>query len=118
MSQGRELKMVRVCDGHGGCGNEYGRWRPRCPACGTLNDKPIETFNAPALKTSGRSTKERKDPEDACIVCRRSSCGTRRCPHCEELIHKPCLRMHAQDCARFQHERRQAELRLGGGAPS
>ncbi len=98
------MAMIRKCE----CGNEYGLWRPRCPACGTTNERQRDA-TAPPEPTFVRAERTPKRP---CIVCRNGGAKD-RCPHCEELIHKNCKGMHVIACAEFQRLRAIEIAKLG-----
>lgn len=107
-SMPRELKMTTVCKT---CSHQYGVWRDRCPTCGTSTPRAVvETFNAP--RRVARAKQERKRSPHECILCRTRGARHERCPHCNEAIHKGCLRLHVAPCALFQEERRAAEASL------
>lgn len=121
----KELKMTRICP-H--CGDQYGLWRERCPSCGTHNERraaAVADERVPSITRPARVKKERKAKPDPCIMCHRRVKGKRikgtklresppRCPHCDEPIHKECLRLHATSCAEFQVSRDEAIKKLEG----
>lgn len=105
----RELKVTLICKC---CGNQYGKFRHRCPACGTHTPaSQLETFNTPravqAAPAKPRKAREQKPKKNECILCRRAGAKA-QCPHCNERIHPGCLSLHATDCATFQVTRDQA----------
>lgn len=119
------MAMTRTC----GCGNVYGRWRPRCPACGTTNDQQASALAAPDQggATGPRKPREKKSAQNPCVLCLRRVKGKRvkgtltrlaptRCPHCNECVHRECLEVHRGPCLTFQLERQQEldKLRKGG----
>lgn len=98
-----ELKMTVLCV----CGNQYGAWRPRCPACGkgipvTIAEVARKAMNPPRIKH------ERERRQNECIFCHRGK-AKERCPHCNEPVHRNCQGLHGGDCAQFQ-QARQAEI--------
>ena len=88
----RELKVTIIC---ATCQHQYGEWRPRCPTCGTST--PARAVNTPRVRAKSRSPHE-------CIFCRLRGARKETCPHCNEPIHKSCLRLHAPSCKQFQEE--------------
>lgn len=102
-----ELRMTLICPC---CSNQYGKWRPQCPACGTprpeqkterveAKDRRLDDMRR--IKQRRADAREKKKLAKECIVCRRGGAKL-KCPHCEEKIHKGCLSLHADDCAAFQ----------------
>ena len=121
MSDDPELKVTLIC---GTCSNQYGRWRPQCPACGTRT--PMRDYAQP-LKAGTLQKKKvfrvthrreivlgRKLRLSACIVCRRAGAKV-MCPHCDERIHKGCLSLHHDACKAFQVLRAAEIAKLEGG---
>ena len=120
------VSMILECKA---CHHVFGAFRPRCPVCGEPAPKckhgmpevvcAVCTGKVRAVeqkfrgrRSEGKRTKQRRD--SGCIVCDRkvklnSKRGT-KCPHCDELIHKPCLELHRAGCLQFQFER-EAELK-------
>jgi Zn finger protein HypA/HybF involved in hydrogenase expression len=109
-----EKKMTIDC---GTCGDQYGRWRPRCPACGTQTpasafDRAAELLKPPR---ESRAKRERERKPHECILCRKRVKANKKgtsCPHCNEPIHVACLELHRNACLQFQFER-EAVLKAG-----
>lgn len=66
------------------CGEEYGSFRKRCPACGEI--KPPQSVN-----------RARFVP--ACVACERPN-ATVDCPKCHLKVHQRCLELHLK----YQHQ--------------
>lgn len=100
------------------CKHQFGRWRMRCPACGTSNDQrqslaeAVDSFMAKDRPTDARvkPAVQREKPRraDECIFCRRGKSDT-TCPECAEPIHKRCMSIHTPSCAEFQRTLRDAQ---------
>jgi hypothetical protein len=95
-----ELKMTVVCRS---CDNQYGAWRPHCPACGTKSHyrAPEPEKKEPRQK---RSEAQRPKRDNECILCRRGG-SQERCPSCNEEVHTRCLKYHINPCKQFVAER-------------
>ena len=104
------------------CGDQFGLWRPRCPACGwtvpyDVRQKALEPGERAGTERKSKSEKKTRIPDqkkaNQCILCRRKAKPTKkstmRCPHCSEPVHVVCFRMHEEPCKQFQLDR-QAEL--------
>lgn len=107
----KELTMTVICK----CGNQFGIFRRQCPACGTPTPpaalKKLEKVEEERAPRKPRAmTRQIKWHE--CVACRRTGAKKMRCPHCNEPIHKPCLRMHVDTCLQFQREREEEIKRL------
>ena len=109
MSDDPELKVTLICKD---CSNQYGRWRPQCPTCGTKT--PARDYASPsAPATQPKLTRTKLVTAtlrrvraiivrlSSCIVCRRAGAKL-TCPHCDERIHKGCLSLHHVECKAFQ----------------
>lgn len=100
----RELTMTVIC---ASCENQYGAWRPRCPACGT--DTPIKVqqlvqkINRPRLVTS-KPQRERTVHPTSCDLCHRRG-AKETCDLCGNLVHHNCMGVHKDRCTKFQVER-------------
>lgn len=99
------MKMTVICE----CGNEYGRWRPRCPACGT--SIPVEQIQTIAARIN--PPRQKKAVKDPCILCHRKKAKI-VCPQCGERAHKGCLALHLPICAEFQIARKAELTKLEG----
>jgi predicted ATP-dependent serine protease len=111
VSYQRELTMTVICKT---CSNQYGKWRPRCPACGEPNTQPA-TFNAPRVVEPSlipRSAIIKRQPKRECIACHQGG-AKKTCPHCNELVHAACLVLHAEACAEFQVTLRESQRAHG-----
>lgn len=109
----REPTMTIACKD---CSFEYGRWRPRCPACGTLApDNAMKPFNPPAQLAPRREREPKQPRADGCVLCQRRVKPKQeaRCPHCNERVHKNCLPLHQVPCQTFQQGRQDELKRLG-----
>jgi hypothetical protein len=106
------MKMTRACKD---CGEIFGLWRARCPACGTEvpADERVKYLEARADESAPkkRKRKQKERARDECILCYRRG-AKEQCPHCEEPVHRNCRVVHVEACARFQEELREAERRL------
>ncbi len=91
------MTMTRKCT----CGNDYGLWRLRCPACGTTND---QWTDANARATTLAFHARERQVRNECIACHNGG-AKETCPHCSEHIHRNCKGMHLEDCRKFQVER-------------
>ena len=103
----RELKMTVTCKA---CEHQYGAWRERCPACGTLTPPPPKAERertARERNAETRAVKQRVRSLTECIFCQLRG-AKETCPHCDEKIHRTCLRLHVGDCERFQETLRAA----------
>lgn len=99
------MKMTVECQ----CGNVFGRWRPRCPACGEAT--PYAAIQPVAQRPAAvRREKRVKDP---CILCHRKKAKV-ACPQCGERAHKGCLVLHLPICAEFQQQRAAELAKLEG----
>jgi ribosomal protein L37E len=93
--------MTLICKD---CGDQYGRWRPRCPACGTVNPEPEQE----ALEVMSRQerSKVRKFPvapkapklvKKPCHVCGLGG-AKNLCLVCGFVMHKSCRSIHELRC--------------------
>lgn len=127
------MKMTRVCQS---CSNEYGTFRPRCPACGSpaptckhgmteglcaVCTGKVRAIEQKGMKGELRSRPPKSEKErakDGCILCfKRVKPAHRKstvCPHCDEPVHVACLAYHRTPCMQFQLEREDALRKLGG----
>lgn len=112
----RELKLTRVCE----CGEQYGIWRPRCPVCGTINDrregamlvgdsmldvKHKERRLREGVLDNAKRFESKRDP---CALCRKRVKQNKRgtnCPSCGARVHVACLALHEASCREFIRER-------------
>jgi len=99
----REPTLTHIC---GSCKNPYGRWRPRCPACGATTPISVREEALRAPETT-KPRKEKAPRPDQCILCRRKKAKD-KCTHCGERIHHICKRLHEPACAAFQVELQEA----------
>ncbi len=109
-----ELKLTVICPT---CQNQFGKWRPRCPACGTPYHAPA-SFNVARVQERKRrdpvARVAKQEPKNACIACHRRG-GKKTCPHCNERAHPSCLVLHVPECQAFQLALADAQRRLDGG---
>lgn len=114
ISQPRELKVTRICPK---CGDQYGLWRERCPACGEYNERRAAAIAAPerpARVVTKHAIKQRTSSSvPHCIFCQRRG-PKETCPHCSEPIHRNCRGLHCNDCEQFQRECAAAATQLEG----
>ena len=98
--------MTIVCKD---CAHAYGRWRPRCPACGTVNPEPMQAAvdAMTAEERTGqrgrvrmpRPPKERKPRviKRPCVMCGLGG-AKRVCLICGASMHRHCLTVHERRC--------------------
>jgi len=108
MIAAKPLTMTVVCRI---CGDQFGMWRTHCPACGA-HAPAIPARVLAETKSRRHPLAQRRPKADECTLCRRTKAKL-RCPHCNELIHKECLRLHRADCLTFQMEREIEIKKLG-----
>lgn len=94
------------------CKHKFGRWRMRCPACGTsnaqrasLNDAVNQFYVKDArVKAQQQSPRhENTRAVDECIFCRQPKADA-VCDTCREPIHSRCAHLHSQLCGDFVAE--------------
>lgn len=106
--------MGRMCIACRDCGNVYGKWRPRCPTCGTVNSEPtqegLETMTREEqMGLKGRVRRPKPPKEKKIRVVKRpcSMCGAggakNLCLVCGKSMHKHCLSIHERKC-KFEPE--------------
>jgi hypothetical protein len=109
----KTLTMTLICKT---CGSQYGAWRHQCPTCGTMT--PVSRKQDDARIKQARAPRRKKETKDPCILCRKRVKPKKlaTCPHCNEKVHKACLPLHVDECAKFQVLRDQAMKEVSHGA--
>jgi len=107
----KTLTMTLICKT---CGSQYGAWRRQCPTCGSHT--PVSVIRKEEQRT--RAPKRKREVKDPCILCRKRVKPKKlaTCPHCNEKVHKACLPLHVDECAKFQVLRDQAMKEVSHGA--
>ena len=96
------------------CRQQYGRWRMRCPSCGTSNDQRVGLADAvAAFHAKDNPTEARIKPPayvkpvvkqraaDECIFCRQHVKDGMTCTSCQEPLHRRCVNIHMASCREF-----------------
>lgn len=87
-----ELTITLICKD---CSHQYGRWRPRCPACGT--PKPVEEIRREVKLTTKQRERKPRMIKKPCAMCGLGG-AKRLCLVCGASLHRHCLTVHERRC--------------------